>query len=181
MRAVLPLLIKKGTSTTTADMAAAAGIAEGTIFRVFEDKQAILHEAIRITLEPSSTEAAINTIDPELPLDAQLTEAAEILTERFDKITALMEVMHTMPQRARGRGGEGRKMFIMATEAVTAAIDRLFDRSSEQLSTSPALAANAFRALIFANAHPMTSQARTATTHELVSILLSGIAISKES
>ena len=40
--AVVPLLIDHGAAVTTAEMAEAAGIAEGTIFRVFPDKASLL-------------------------------------------------------------------------------------------------------------------------------------------
>ena len=54
--AVIPLLIDHGAAVTTAEMAEAAGIAEGTIFRVFPDKASLLHAAIERSLDPSSVE-----------------------------------------------------------------------------------------------------------------------------
>lgn len=38
VRAALPLVVEYGTSVTTAQIARAAGIGEGTIFRAFGDK-----------------------------------------------------------------------------------------------------------------------------------------------
>ena len=42
--AVIPLLLENGPNVTTAQIAEAAGIAEGTIFRVFPDKTSLLFE-----------------------------------------------------------------------------------------------------------------------------------------
>ncbi|HUO45747.1 MAG TPA: helix-turn-helix domain-containing protein, partial [Acidimicrobiia bacterium] len=42
VEAVIPLLVERGASVTTREMAEAAGIAEGTIFRVFPDKCALI-------------------------------------------------------------------------------------------------------------------------------------------
>ena len=42
LAAVIPLLVEKGGDVSTKEIAQAAGIAEGTIFRVFADKATLL-------------------------------------------------------------------------------------------------------------------------------------------
>src|SRR5882762_9133178 len=70
--ATLPLFLEHGTGLTTREIAQAAGIAEGTIFRVFDDKTALLDAVIEAALDPAPTEAAIREIDPGLPFEARL-------------------------------------------------------------------------------------------------------------
>ena len=44
--ATLPLVVKHGAKVTTKQIAEAAGVAEGTIFRVFPDKEALVRAAV---------------------------------------------------------------------------------------------------------------------------------------
>ena len=47
VRSTLPLLIEHGGTVSTSQIAAAAGIAEGTVFRAFKDKQDLLIACMR--------------------------------------------------------------------------------------------------------------------------------------
>ena len=50
--AILPLLLERGSSVTTRELATAAGVAEGTIFKVFDDKDDLLRSAVERALDP---------------------------------------------------------------------------------------------------------------------------------
>ena len=45
-RATLPLIAAHGHEVTTRQIADAAGVAEGTLFRVFDDKEAMIDAAV---------------------------------------------------------------------------------------------------------------------------------------
>jgi AcrR family transcriptional regulator len=77
--ATLPLFLEQGVAVTTREIAQAAGIAEGTIFRVFEDKTALLDAVIEAALDPAPTEAAIRAIDPTLSFEDRLIAAVGVL------------------------------------------------------------------------------------------------------
>ena len=62
--ATLPLLIEHGEMVTTRQIADAAGIAEGTIFRVFADKDAVIAAAVDAALDTGPLEEHLRAIDP---------------------------------------------------------------------------------------------------------------------
>ncbi|HYD08975.1 MAG TPA: helix-turn-helix domain-containing protein, partial [Acidimicrobiales bacterium] len=61
--ATLPLLIERGSAVSTKQIAEAAGIAEGTIFRVFPDKDSLVRAAVELAFDPEPTEQALAAID----------------------------------------------------------------------------------------------------------------------
>src|SRR5689334_4668411 len=77
--AVIPLLVEQGAGVTTRQIAAAAGVAEGTIFRVFDDKAQLLHAAAHAALDPGRGPRTLAALDPALPLEDMVRRAAEHL------------------------------------------------------------------------------------------------------
>src|SRR5262245_64438358 len=79
--AALPLLLEHGDRLTTKQIAEAAGIAEGTIFRVFTDKDEIIAAVVEAALDPAPLEAALADIPNGLSLDASLASAVVIVQQ----------------------------------------------------------------------------------------------------
>ena len=102
-RATLPLLVAHGRDVTTKQIAEAAGVAEGTLFRVFEDKEAIIDAAVEEFLDPEPFRAALRRIDPTLPLELKIELILDRLLDRFSGIFGVFASLGGRPRPADGR------------------------------------------------------------------------------
>ena len=105
VEAALPLLRKHGDKVTTAQIAKAAGLAEGTLFRAFRDKPELLKATLCAALDSAPAEAKLRAIDPALGLRDTLIAAVEILSHRIEQVWHLMTVLGrtTLPEQEIGR------------------------------------------------------------------------------
>ena len=172
--AVIPLLVERGAVVTTAEIADAAGIAEGTIFRVFPDKAALLHAAIAKTLDPEPIVSAVEAVDDGASLPEQLGEVAEILAARYENAAALIGMARSMPDHGKP-SPEAHHIAEEAMAAVADALTRLMEPHRDRLTVAPDQAAILLRGLIFANAHQLLHGGRHLAPQRLVDILLNGV------
>ncbi len=162
--ATLPLFLEQGAAVTTREIAQAAGIAEGTIFRVFEDKTALLDAVIDAALDTAPTNAAMAAISADLDFEHRLIAAVDILRER---VLYLFRVFSAASGTTRS-GGQQRDSDLPALTAI-------FAGESAHLSRPPAEAARILRGLAFACVHPSFGADEPLTSQEIVAVLLDGI------
>src|SRR5215210_2549278 len=86
----LPLLLEHGEMATTRQIAEAAGVAEGTIFRAFADKDELIAAVVEAALDTGPLEAAIAAIDDDLPFESGVEAATAILQQRVVHLWRLM-------------------------------------------------------------------------------------------
>src|SRR4051795_11241283 len=72
LEAVRPVLLERGAAVTTRELAEAAGVAEGTLFRVFTDKATLVREAVMAAVDPAAAVPQIKAIDMSQPLRDRL-------------------------------------------------------------------------------------------------------------
>jgi AcrR family transcriptional regulator len=174
--AVVPLLLEKGPAVTTAEMAQAANIAEGTIFRVFPDKPAILFEAIKAAVDPVPIAAALRAIDTSWPLRRQLAAAARVLLEYFNRMMMLGESLRSVSTAQPDRQRDVSRLVKESAAMISTALVELFERHHGALRVSPSEATAAFRGLVFASCHPLLPPSERLAVDAALSILLSGVA-----
>lgn len=175
IKAVTPLLLTKGSAVTSREMAEAAGIAEGTIFRVFKDKASVIIDAIKAGMDPAPVQDALAGIPAVLSMESQLEEATRELLEWSDRVATLFGVLRTVHTSTGDRPCGGRRFFTESNAAILSALTDLFERHRERLTVTPSRAAVAFRGFVFASAHPMSDEKLTPA--EIVGMLLAGIAM----
>src|SRR3954470_15848117 len=79
VHAVLPLLIEHGAGVTTSQIARAAGIGEGTIFRPFKNRTGLFNACTAEPLRPAHVLGAIAETRTDQPLEDRRVEAAAAL------------------------------------------------------------------------------------------------------
>lgn len=107
VEATVPLLTTHGVGVTTRQIAEAAGVAEGTLFRVFDDKHVILVAALARALDPEPVVEQVARIDAARPLDAVLREVVEVVASRSQEIRGVMAVAHELRRAAAERSPNG--------------------------------------------------------------------------
>jgi AcrR family transcriptional regulator len=168
-----------GLDVTTKAIAEAAGIAEGTIFRVFKDKDELVRAVCERAFDTAGLERQLEEIDLSLPLTERLTLATRMVQRRLEGVWQLMAAlrMGAPPHHQRTGGGinwdpkahrdrDGRLLFIVA---------RLFEPDAGSLSCSPEQAARLLRLITFSGSHPLISHGEPLTAEEIVQVLLHGI------
>ena len=173
--ATLPLLRSKGTSVSTKEIARAAGIAEGTIFRVFETKDAIIDAAIHDAFDNSALVTDLGEVDRSLPMPDRLAAGVEIMQEHLQGIFALMTVLQSSGQPLRPpTGGDAHKRRHEATAELDAAFVELLGSDVEQLRVSAPTFIGYLRMLTLSSVHPMLDGGEHSSPEQLVDVLLEG-------
>ncbi len=162
VKAVRPLLIEHGPAVTIRQIAAAAGVAEGTIFGVFADKDELISAVVEDVIDIESFELAVADIDRNAPFEQRLVSLTELIQARVVDVWQLLSSIG-----AKHREQHSRRM--PESEAMV----ELFEAEPERFRVDPATAARMLRGLTLSLSHPMLST-EPATAAEIVDMLLHG-------
>ncbi|MDM4763467.1 TetR/AcrR family transcriptional regulator [Galbitalea sp. SE-J8] len=165
IEAVAPLVVEHGREITSRQIAEAAGVAEGTVFRAFGDKDSLIQAVVDHLLDPAPFHDALRGVDPEDSLERKIEDIMRLLRARFAGVMGVMRAM-------RGPAGGSLPSPTRYVELVVAALQPDLDR----LAVPADDVAYLLRLVTFASAIQPFNQEREFDTAELASFVTRGIA-----
>ena len=158
VRSTIPLLVEHGGTVSTSQIAAAAGIAEGTVFRAFKDKHDLLLACMRAGMDSDDEVARINAIGRGGPLEDRLVEGVRAVTGYIDRIWSVGQALRAggvgpEDMRQRMHGDDDKKEPGPPPELlrVSQAMSGLFDEGADNLRVDVERAVRMLLSLVLTN------------------------------
>lgn len=186
----IDLAHREGRKPTTSEIAHEAGVAEGTIFRVFPTKEALETEAVQSAFCPAPVRRAIAAIDPAQSMRDRLVDFTAIMQRRFTDVFGLMAALGlTQPpnrgphlacfeagRHLRGATDEGNE-HVAAHQPLLDAINGALVDDSLDLVVPARDVIHRIRLLTFSGSHPGIADGMVLTPEEIVDTVLYGLVV----
>ncbi|GAA2490782.1 TetR/AcrR family transcriptional regulator [Terrabacter carboxydivorans] len=178
---------REGRKPTTSEIAQEAGVAEGTIFRVFPTKEVLENEAVQAAFCPAPVRRRVAAIDPEGSLRDRLVDFTRIMQLRFTEVFGLMSALGLSQPPNRGlhdacyeagrhlRGHLDDGAHEAAHQPLLEAVHGLLVHDEDHLVVPAADVVHRIRLLTFSGSHPGIADGRVLTPEEIVDTVLFGV------
>lgn len=172
IEATRPLLLEHGTSITTRQIAECADVAEGTIFRAFGTKQALIEAVVDDCLSPDALIQALYRIPVELDLEDTVTWVIKAMQARTRQVRSLMMALY--PDRT-GPMAHKKGPHQHVHRRINEALTHLLTRFDDQLRVGTTTASWAITAMSFASTLPFSDDPDTSEPRQVARLILHGI------
>lgn len=165
--AAIPIFIEHGASLTTRELAERLGLAEGTLFRAFGDKGALVHAVVDAFFQQAERRLGGGLVDPNLELDEKLRvtiRSARTHARGVFAMLSLLEPTEAHSYMAAHRGGH-----------FEAAAELAFASDADAMNIAPERLAGIIRLLVIAASAPHMGAGEPLTDDELVDFALYGL------
>lgn len=162
--AVTPAVLEHGVGITSRQLAEAAGVAEGTLFKAFGDKESLLVALAEQHMTDADAAAAFESESLEQLVETMVSVLVERMAFMFQLAMALGPIAQRVAEQRRGEF-ERSKSWIAAH----------FEPYAPQLRVTPLVAAELVRTLAWAAAAGWGEPEPTSSAADIVQVLLHGI------
>ena len=202
IEATIPLLSTHGAAVSTRQVAEAAGVAEGTIFRAFSSLEDLIRAATLAAIQRDHIAQQLDAIGASQPdLAGTIRELVRQIGDHVRRTRPLIELAHELhirpecstlspdaaasdpdlrdgaaPEAAASQSGRAAPSPGRFHAAITDAVIHSLSRHADELTVSPALAASALISLTFGALHPIAGHPELDDPTALTDLLLHGIA-----
>ena len=141
-----PLVLEHGRAVTTAQIAEAAGVAQGTIFRVFATKEESCRGGDRQRFRHGCLHPRRRGAATRRTLDETVTELAQLMIQRFSQVFAVISIA--------GHKGSPRQNAEDWVMRISTAHTRLLEPFAGELTLPPGEVMRFVRLLAFSGSNP---------------------------
>lgn len=166
----IPLLREHGAAVTTKQVAEAAGIAEGTVFRAFGSKEELVQACVTAVFDSTPAVAELRGIDTTLSLDERLTAGVAVMQRHVERVVGLISVLHHAGAPA---PLDHKRRRASSDPAVDAAFVDLIGPDAAQLRKPVTEVIALMQLLTLSSVHPLMSTGRLDAA-EIVDVVLDG-------
>ncbi|RZS31124.1 TetR family transcriptional regulator [Herbihabitans rhizosphaerae] len=186
IEATLPLLAEHGMKVTTGQIAKAAGIAEGTVFRVFADKQELIQACVLKVMSPEEAPRYLETLPDDLELSERLSRVGHEMVAGMRRVGALMHALMATGYKPDRSGGQFHRSRQESLRISIDALTAVFEPEAASLRLPPRRAAQMFLGVIFSSQftrqmtgrddpHAAAEEGDEVTIDDLIDVFVHGV------